>query len=110
MPFKNAEKRRDYRRRWYQKHNTSEKAHVRKRKRKIREWFNEYKKGLKCSICSESHPAVIDFHHKDSKEKELGISYMVADGYSVRTIRKELDKCKVVCANCHRKIHYDAKI
>ena len=39
-------------------------------------------------------------------KKENGISKMVADGYSIEKILKELKKCEVLCANCHRKVHF----
>ncbi|MBI2452467.1 hypothetical protein HYV50_05340 [Candidatus Pacearchaeota archaeon] len=104
MPFKNIERRREYRREWYISHKKSEKKYVRIRKKKIREWIEHYKKSLKCKVCSENHPAVIEFHHK--KDKKFEISYMVANGYSIPRIREELEKCEVLCANCHRKRHY----
>jgi hypothetical protein len=107
MPFKDAEKRRKNRREWYKRNSLSEKRHVKRRKESIKKWFEDYKKDLKCSICSENHPAVLDFHHKNSEEKERGIAYMVSDGYSLEAIKRELDKCIVVCSNCHRKIHYN---
>ena len=105
MPFKDLEHRRKYRREWYSKNKESEKAHVQRRKTKIKKWFREYKVKLNCTICSENHPATIDFHH-DKSNKEIGISKMIAEGYSIQKILSEIKKCKVLCANCHRKIHY----
>jgi len=105
MPYKNKEDRLACRRRWYAKNKASEKAHVKRRKGEIRIWFQKYKEFLKCSKCGENHPATIDFHHKIGK-KENGISKMVADGYSIDRIKKELEKCDVLCANCHRKVHF----
>ena len=105
MPYKNKEERLACRRRWYEKNKVSEKAHVQRRKKEIRLWFQKYKAGLKCSKCGESHPAVIDFHHH-FWGKENNISKMVADGYSIIRIKAELMKCKVLCSNCHRKMHF----
>ena len=105
MPYKDKKKRLECRRRWYAKNKSSEKAHVQKRKKEIKAWFQRYKEGLSCSKCGENHPAIIDFHHKYGK-KEGGISKMVADGYSIVRIEKELSKCIVLCSNCHRKIHF----
>ncbi|MCK5449769.1 hypothetical protein KAI32_02805 [Candidatus Pacearchaeota archaeon] len=105
MPYKDKEKRLDCRRRWYAKNKDSEKAHIQKRKNEIKLWFQEYKSSLKCSECEENHPATIDFHHNSGK-KENNISKMVADGYSILRIRKELEKCSVLCSNCHRKKHF----
>ena len=104
MPFKDPEYRRVYRRKWYKNNKKSEIAHVQRRKKDIKRWLWEHKKSLKCSICSESHPAIIDFHHKEGK-KEKGVSQMLVDGYSIDRIKQELAKCDILCANCHRKVH-----
>ena len=106
MPFKEAETRRAYRRKWYRINAKSAVQIVKERKLRIKKWFRDYKKDLKCSRCSETHPAVIDFHHRDKSEKDDDIAYFVANGYSTKSIMKEIDKCEVLCANCHRKLHY----
>jgi len=106
MPFKNLENRKEFRRKWYAKNKGSEKAHVKRRKNEIKKWFEDYKRNLKCSNCAESHPAIIDFHHEGHRKKEREISFMVANGYSVDKIKDELKKCRILCANCHRKLHW----
>jgi len=106
MPYKDLEKRRECRRKWYKNNQDSEKAHVYRRKRKIKNWYKELKRNLKCETCGESHPATLDFHHKNSKEKESQIPYLVRGGYSIERIKKEVNKCKILCANCHRKTHF----
>ena len=75
-----------------------------KRKLKIRKWFKDLKNKSACEICGESHPSCLEFHHL--KKKDNIISKMVASGYAIDTIQKEMAKCQIVCANCHRKIHY----
>jgi hypothetical protein len=74
------------------------------RKIKIRKWFKDLKSKSSCEICGENHPACLEFHHL--KKKDNIISKMVASGYAIDTIQKEMAKCQIVCANCHRKIHY----
>ena len=106
MPYKDPEKRRACRRRWYEKNKFSEKAHVFRRKKAIKKWFKNYKTNLKCSICEDSHPAIIDFHHKKGEKKENLVSFMVSNGFSIQKIKEEIKKCQVLCANCHRKVHY----
>lgn len=105
MPYKDPEKRRAYRRKWYSKNKDTEKEHVRKRKAKIRKWFSSHKKNLKCFKCNENHPATLEFHHK-SNNKEMGVGKMVAEGSSINRILNEIKKCCVLCANCHKKEHY----
>jgi len=105
MPYKSKEKRRECRRRWYANNKQSEVEHVKRRKKKLKKWFEEYKKKLSCTKCKENHPATIDFHHL--RKKKEGVSYMVANGYSIEKIKNEIRKCVVLCANCHRKEYYD---
>src|SRR5690606_8656257 len=69
-------------------------------------WFNEYKKTLKCLLCPESDIATLDFHHIDSTKKDVSVSNMIGSTYSIERIKKEIEKCVVLCSNCHRKHHY----
>ena len=105
MPFKDPEKRRIYRMKWYSENKESEIAHIRKRRKRIRQWLLDYKKSLECAKCKEKHPAIIDFHH-DKGDKEKGISQMITDGHSIEKIKIEIQKCKILCSNCHRKVHF----
>ena len=73
---------------------------VQKRRKKIREMAIEYKGG-KCAICKyNTCIQALEFHHIDSDDKDFGIS---AKGYtrSWDGVKKELDKCVLLCANCH---------
>lgn len=75
------------------------------RKKKLRNWFKEYKTTLECEKCGENHPSCLEFHHiKNNKEHHIG--RMPSEGYSVKKILDEIKKCKVLCANCHRKTHW----
>ncbi|MEK6859761.1 MAG: hypothetical protein AABX54_03010 [Nanoarchaeota archaeon] len=105
MPYKDIEKRRECRRRWYANNKESEKRHIMRRKIEVKKWFNNYKFNLKCSKCSENHPAVLEFHH-NTKNKEMNISDMTHNGYSKERIQREIEKCIILCSNCHRKEHY----
>lgn len=80
------------------------------RRGEIKEWLQEYKSTLKCEKCPENHPATLDFHHVNSEEKKNKVSALVVEGYSIKTIKEEIDKCIVLCANCHRKLHYEKTI
>lgn len=73
-----------------------------------RKLYLELKGELKCNRCPENHIAVLDFHHKDPKQKDQMISSMLYD-WTFDAILKEIDKCEVLCANCHRKHHYEEK-
>lgn len=109
MPIKDDEKRRKYRREWYAKNKESERAHIKRRRIELKKWFQGYKKKLVCSVCGENHPATIEFHHKFNN-KEKNISLMVNDGYSTKRIMDEINKCLVLCSNCHRKEHFKLRL
>ena len=77
-----------------------------------KEWLNTLKKT--CEICDENRNWVLDFHHVDQKDKTLNISYYAISGTTSfetkkKKILEEMKKCIVVCANCHRDIHYQEK-
>ena len=59
--------------------------------------------------CGFKHPAAIDFHHRDPKEKEFTVSQMLRRGKTEKQMLKEIAKCDTLCANCHRIHHHDEK-
>lgn len=76
---------------------------VAKRRRKIKSMAIEYKGGV-CQLCGYSkYQGALDLHHIDSSRKDFGIA---DKGYtrSWEKVKAELDKCILVCANCHREI------
>jgi len=77
---------------------------VQTRRKKVKELAIEYKGGS-CQKCGYNKcNAALEFHHLDPSEKDFSIS---ASGNTRgwELIKKELDKCILVCANCHREIH-----
>ena len=76
-----------------------------KRKRKL--WAIEYLGG-KCSKCGQVfHPAVYEFHHTDPQTKDRDPSKMLQ--LSKERLTNELNKCVLLCANCHRLEHHGDK-
>ena len=81
----------------------NKKARDRRNSRKLR--AIEYKGG-KCSVCgSVVHTAAFDFHHIDPEEKDTDPGLMM--GLTDEKLFCELDKCILICSNCHRILHYE---
>src|SRR5882672_3727022 len=61
--------------------------------------------GGQCKDCQkEYHPAIYEFHHRKPEEKDRDPSKML--GLSWKRAIAELDKCDLLCANCHRLRHH----
>jgi hypothetical protein len=58
-----------------------------------------------CIVCGEAEKACIDLHHLDPSTKYKSVAELVGSYYSLEKIKKEIDKCVCLCANCHRKVH-----
>ena len=79
-------------------------AAVHKRRKKIRQMAVEYKGGA-CEKCGYNRCIeALEFHHNNSSDKDFSIS---EKGYtrSWAKVEEELDKCMILCANCHRETH-----
>lgn len=81
---------------------------VLKRKKRQR-WLNKYKESKGCSICGYNKNGVaLDFDHIDPKEKLFNVSSRSLT-HSLKKIFKEIRKCRILCANCHRIYSYENK-
>lgn len=96
-----------YSREWYLRNKASVLERHAKNKAAIRAEVRAIKAAKGCERCGESHPGCLDFHHED--DKLLEVSTCVSNGWSLARILTEIDKCSVVCSNCHRKHHDDLR-
>ena len=62
-----------------------------------------------CLRCPEMHPAALQFHHRNPLEKAFSIQKGVTQRKHLDVLLKEIEKCDVLCANCHAKEHYDSR-
>jgi hypothetical protein len=92
--------------RWHYRHRETNAKRSRERRSTLRAWVYRVKGRRGCTRCDEDDPACLDFHHVDEDEKEMQVGRMVTHGYGRDRISEEMEKCVVLCANCHRKEHY----
>ena len=109
---RDRDKRRSRTKKW-KKDNPSTVRDQRRRRRAAKAGANfvwEYKEKHPCSYpcCTVSHPAMLDFHHLDPNKKSDRLARLTGRGRSLESIKAEIDKCIVLCANHHRLVHYEA--
>ena len=63
----------------------------------------EYKGGKCCECGYSKYYGALEFHHLDPNEKDMDWNKMRKTSWS--NIKIELDKCVLLCANCHREVH-----
>jgi hypothetical protein len=101
MPYKDEQTRKEYHKNynkgWYQRHKEEVIAKRKKRQLEIRDWFMRYKSTLCCINCGISHPAVLQFHHRNRADKSFTIADVVRRATSLKQIINEIKKCDVVC-------------
>ncbi len=73
---------------------------------KVRGQVLEFLSSKKCVDCGEDDPIVLDFDHTGLKEKFKDVSKMLSGHYSWLSVLKEIEKCEIRCANCHRRKTY----
>ena len=63
-------------------------------------------KGGKCEVCGYNHNiAALEFHHINPDTKEFQLDMRHLSNTSLDKLKVESDKCKLLCANCHRELH-----
>jgi len=97
----------DEQKKHYSKNKQWYRERVKAQTKKLREFIQLQK--TKCEQCGENHPGVLDFHHINPEEKEINIGLAVIYGWSIKRLAKEIEKCVVLCSNCHRKLHWEER-
>lgn len=71
-----------------------------------RQFVTNYKKDKECDNCGyNKYPEILDFHHKNKSEKVGTINRLMKGLKSIYMIQKEIEKCLLICPNCHRELH-----
>tara|TARA_R100001440_G_scaffold15358_1_gene26141 strand:+ start:4079 stop:4438 length:360 start_codon:yes stop_codon:yes gene_type:complete len=109
MPFKDPRVRKAYNKAYQKKHYQENKNYYKakallsksEQRKWNREFVNRVKKMFGCIDCRESNVLVLEFDHVKG-EKVANIANMVHRPHSIKAIKKEMRKCEIRCANCHR--------
>ena len=108
MPYKDSAKRKEHHKKymrevWYPLNRSKHIKYVDNLKKKIAKFVLDYKKRSVCCDCGfkgVDYPQVLDFDHLG--DKEFNVSEYSRITSSINKVKKEIDKCDVVCSNCHR--------
>ena len=91
-------------------YNKNKQYYLKKAKRRNQEikidivnYIQGYLSKRSCIDCGESDIAVLEFDHRNRSNKFKAVSTLIRHGYPMNIIRREITKCDVRCANCHRR-------
>lgn len=78
------------------------------RRAKLKQLSIDYKGGC-CNICGyKKYIGALEFHHIDPSVKEHGLTSSNTNSWD--RVKIELDKCVLLCANCHREVHEEIRL
>lgn len=101
MAYSDPQKQRDYAKEHYRTHRAQYLDRNRRQRRRLKDYIAE-QKAKPCMDCGRPYPPyVMDFDHREPSKKEFEIARLFLT-HSLKIIDRELAKCDVVCANCHR--------
>ncbi len=105
MTYKDPEKQREYMRLWNIRQRTEIGSRQRQRRREKKDWVNSLKD--QCERCGYNNlVAALEYHHVDPATKEASIADAVRNMWTEEHILAEINKCKLLCANCHREVEF----
>jgi hypothetical protein len=90
---------------WRKNNLEKSRLHQRNSARKRKEFVMNIKKNSVCKDCGEDDFRVLIFHHIGNN-KTAGVSQM-GHHFGMDAIKGEIEKCIVLCSNCHLRRHYD---
>ena len=111
VPYKDPQKRREMQVNYQRRHiakpgeMTKQVTRVAARQTEMRDWVRTIKSSLQCERCGEDRAQTFDIHHRDSAIKAFTVMEGYKMGISQEAILAEIEKCEVICSNCHRVEH-----
>ena len=104
-----------YMRKWYAKPENKKKQieraakNYKKYRKEYVKFVNTYKAEHGCKHCGLKDSRCLVFHHRNPDEKEFNIAEGTRRLINKEKLFKEIKKCDVLCANCHRILHRKLK-
>lgn len=94
--------------RWHYRNRARKTERTLARRARLRAWLIDRKQRSDgCTRCGETGPECLDYHHREQEEKTKAVNKLILHGYGRDQLRKEISRCDILCANCHRKEHHD---
>lgn len=87
---------------YYIQNSEKKKEKVKQRRTEIIKFIEIWKKDKVCCRCNESDHRTFEFHRRDPFKKDLSIGKVAKHGWSIKRVIEEIEKCELLCANCHR--------
>jgi hypothetical protein len=84
------------------KHREQSRAARERRREPAREFIRDHLAQHCCADCGEDEVLVLEFDHHDGR-KTAGVAKLLAEAARLERIRAEVERCEVVCVNCHRR-------
>ena len=98
---------REYSKKYYKRNTKKRKQYITDRQKQIRDIVQTIKVNNGCASCGYRECAqALQYHHPDNN-KENNIARMVTQGRALINILNEIEKCVLLCANCHAELHYN---
>ncbi|HJX50514.1 MAG TPA: HNH endonuclease signature motif containing protein [Candidatus Nanoarchaeia archaeon] len=102
----NKEKIKEYGKKRWKEYYQKTKTIKREKLLKKQEFVLSYKKDKCCELCGyKEYPEILQFHHKNRKDKSFTIGRKY--GKNLKLIKAEMDKCILLCPNCHSWLHFN---
>ena len=103
MPYKDPEKQKAAQARYFQENKESLRIAQNKKRNQFRKYIHEIKALSPCKDCGMFYPHyIMDFDHLPGFEKLYNIGSDFSKIGSLKILKEEIEKCELVCANCHR--------
>lgn len=106
MPYKNKEKQKEAQKQHYLNNKKDYRNSTKERRKRNKEYANSMKNN--CKKCGIENKICLDYHHLSGKIKS--VAQLIRDATTIEKLQIEIDKCEVLCANCHRKEHTSVQL